>query len=228
MKKAFLALLGGVLFTFTTQAQDTSSENRKATAGNIALEANLNLFDFHNISLSNNLGQIKGRYFLSDDMALRLGVDIDYQNHSYDNNDLILPIIEDNNLFGISINPGIEKHFAGTERLSPYIGAELSLQYRGSSTTVTEGARVTEYKGSWAHGGNRGYWGAGLSGLAGFDYYLAKNFFVGYELGLGLFFRHNKEVTITSNTTTITREGHNNTSFGPSVLNGIRVGFVLK
>jgi hypothetical protein len=230
MKKAFLALLGGVLFTFSAQAQDTTTESRKASAGNIALEANLNLFDFRNISLSNNLGQIKGRYYLSDDMALRLGADINYYNYSYDNNNLVMPTIVETKAFEISVNPGIEKHFSGTERLSPYIGAELTLQYRGTSATVDEGGSITEYKGSEINGGNRGYMGAGLNGLAGFDYYLAKHFFVGYELGLGLVFRDQKDLEITSGSgsTTKTIEGGSSTFFGPTVLNGVRVGFVLK
>jgi len=40
------------------------------------------------------------------------------------------PITKDDNTTSVvsfAFLPGIEKHFAGTERLSPYVGAELAL-----------------------------------------------------------------------------------------------------
>ena len=227
MKKAFLALLGFAALSVTAQAQDTASENRKATAGNIALEANLNLFNGNNMSLSNSLNQIKGRYFLSDDMALRMGVHIGYSNQ--EDESLGNPRLTERKSFDFSLNPGIEKHFGGTERLSPYVGAELSLQYHGASARITDNdGDVTEYEGMWENGNNRGYIGLGLNGLAGFDYYLAKNFFVGYELGLGLNFRSEREGEVIANGNVVALPGGSRTNLGPYVLNGIRVGFVLK
>lgn len=103
--------------------------------------------------------------------------------------------------FGFSIRPGYEKHFAGTDRLSPYIGAELVFASNSSKTeedhivegnytatyTLTQTSEPT-FQSPWSilatteKGGSTTF---GLNLIAGFDFYFAKNISLGAELNFG-------------------------------------------
>lgn len=101
-----------------------------------------------------------------------------------------------------SIRPGYEKHFAGTDRLSPYVGAELLfamtsvtetednlVDNRTSSSSPTDWAVLeTEKKGD---GGNTTF---GLNLIAGFDYYIAKSLSLGAEFGFGFSTTSNADI----------------------------------
>jgi hypothetical protein len=230
MKKLILsaALFAGL--AFGAKAQNTTSDEGgiKPTSGDITMEANVNLLG-GNVNLSNALNQIRGRYFLSDDMAFRLGVNINYSSEAP------APDVEFNSL-EISLAPGIEKHFAGTNRLSPYVGADLlfgikKVHYEDNNDRGG-GIDKIEIDGSLDNGSNRGYFLIGLAGVAGCDFYVAKHLYLGYELGLELSSRKLSEVE----TTTTFVNGQSVSSktpdqgtfnFGPNVRNGIRVGFVF-
>ena len=80
--------------------------------------------------------------------------------------------------WAIQIRPGVERHFAGTKRLSPYVGSELIIGY-GSSTYKEERLDASDalvedvYKNNslaapWTYA--NGFTG-GLGLIAGFDYY---------------------------------------------------------
>lgn len=212
---------------FSSRQESNGGDGIKATGGDITLEANVNLLS-GNVSLSNSLNQVRARYFLSDDMAARLGAHISF-NTSVPAPDAKTRAIE------FSIAPGIEKHFAGTNRLSPYIGAELLLGIRNAHYELDgpNGSSV-EVKGSFgtADNGNRGFFLVGLGAVGGFDFYVAKHLYLGYELGMELSNRSYSEIeTITIDTNgkkeSKINEGSSALSFGPSVRNGIRVGFVF-
>ena len=94
--------------------------------------------------------------------------------------------------FGFSLRPGYEKHFAGTDRLSPYVGAELIFamnntkyteEYHSgnSATTVGEPANWS----TWTIERKDGTTTFGLNAVAGADFYFADNFYLGVELGMG-------------------------------------------
>jgi hypothetical protein len=104
-----------------------------------------------------------------------------------------------------SIRPGYEKHFAGTDRLSPYIGAEI--MFSKTSTKVTEGqiydntpvftvydsSTVVKVNAPWTvatlesknHRDNGASTTFGINLIAGFDFYFAKNLSLGAEMGFG-------------------------------------------
>ncbi len=103
--------------------------------------------------------------------------------------------------FDLSIRPGIEKHFDGTNRLSPYVGAALNVDY--SSSTMTEEywspnsqALLVDANPDndfnnhdvWEQKTKDGSFGFGLAGLAGMDFYFADNIYLGVEFGFGLNF----------------------------------------
>lgn len=109
--------------------------------------------------------------------------------------------------FTFSIRPGYEKHFAGTDRLSPYVGAELL--FSKTTSTVTEdqiqrnpatpaynsydsltsqtiSAPYTVYSlESKNHKDDGAATTFGINLIAGFDFYFAKNLSLGAEMGFG-------------------------------------------
>lgn len=91
--------------------------------------------------------------------------------------------------FLIGLAPGIERHFKGTRRLDPYVGATLSLAFVGKQRTKgiddfvdDDGSFEKIETNSLAPGG----FGLGLDGFIGFNYYVAKKISIGLEYSLGL------------------------------------------
>jgi len=110
--------------------------------------------------------------------------------------------------FNFTIRPGYEIHFEGTDRLSPYVGAEIIFGM-GSETLTRE-----FYGADKAENANRvdllQKWEAerklktstfGINAVAGVDYYIADHLYLGAELGFGFQSKRYKdaEVTLASN-----------------------------
>lgn len=223
MRTKLLALSCCIAAAFTAQAQDSSpvassEKTFKPTTGDITTEVAVNL----NNGVSLNRGGIRIRKFVAADKAYRLGAEADYAYNKTGAD-------EYQTSFSISIAPGIEKHFTGTNRLSPYIGAELPIGYRGSKTET--GHHVTE--GGWGMGpyfGNRANFNIGLNGLAGVDYYFAPRFYAGFEIGAGIRYKKDKDVVTTYKndfTPSDEQKGYHSISFAPFSSGGIRLGFVF-
>ena len=89
-----------------------------------------------------------------------------------------------NSLVFISIKPGFENHFKGTERMSPYFGMEFDLayQYTKLKSDVQAGSVVRTDK----YVNQDGFLRVGVNFLFGFDYYFSKKVYVGSEVGFGL------------------------------------------
>lgn len=104
-------------------------------------------------------------------------------------------------LLNVNIKPGIEKHFEGTDRISPYVGAEIDFAIQ-SVTLIDE--RQVDPAGSTIgtvtkRGNNKsddpstvdsnrnedGYTRIGLNLVAGADFYIFKNLYLGTEIGWG-------------------------------------------
>lgn len=224
MKKKLLLFSCFLAAAFTVQAQDSSptslSEKAfKPVTGDITTEVAVSLE--HGVSL--NRGGVRVRKFTAADKAFRLGVQADYTYNKLGDDAY-------QTTFGVTLAPGMEKHFAGTSRLSPYIGVELPIGYRGSKSESDN--HVTE--GSWTTGSclscNIANFNVGLNGLAGVDYYLAPRFYVGFEIGAGIQYKKYKDVVTTyKNDVTPAEEqkGYHSVSFSPFSTGGIRVGFAF-
>ncbi|AKD02640.1 hypothetical protein POKO110462_09065 [Pontibacter korlensis] len=166
---------------------------------------------------------LKLRKFTSESTALRYGV-----YTSYDHSKLSGDARHSNLL--VSFAPGFEKHFAGTKRFSPYLGLTMPLSVRGarykSDLVVVKGSTSESY----LDNNNRSYFGVRLNGLAGVDFYIAKNFYVGFEAGVGIGYRKYSDVEVeykqefTSNRTV---EGYHGFNFGTFTTGGLRIGFVF-
>jgi len=107
--------------------------------------------------------------------------------------------------FNFSIRPGYEMHFEGTDRLSPYVGAELMFGM-GSETLTKEfqdGINDTEDNdpakwATWEAERKRGTTTFGLNAVAGFDFYFVDNLYLGAEIGFGFQNKKykNQEITV--------------------------------
>ena len=118
----------------------------------------------------------------------------------------------------ISIRPGYEKHFAGTDRLSPYVGAEILFSMTTSKVTQdtvmvnTVAVAPTSYQVmTTTKKGDGASTSFGVNLLAGFDYYIAKGLSLGAEFGFG--FSTTSMPNITSE-----RAQYNKTSGTPEVV----------
>ncbi len=209
MKKLSFILL--VFIGVSLYAQETD-QNFKPEKNNISFEVSFYPNDpFSPI----NLSYLRGRYFFSDKMALRMGFDysskidkdesvnivldyssgdIEYQapNNVYENS---------YNIFGI--HPGIEYHFANCKRISPYVGMEflyVSKKSKGSVIdydiesnydyvndiyTYSHTKEKYEYENCWIYGSERAYVKMGLNVILGTDVYITKHLYMGVEFGIG-------------------------------------------
>ena len=175
-KLILLALACGL--SFAANAQYVEEETLKPVAGSKTLEASL---FFGGAST-----EIKLRKFVSGQTAIRYGTAIAYDHDKYSDDQSMTQV-------RVSFAPGVEKHFAGTQRLSPYLGFAVPLAYKTSSYKSEQ----YEVKGATSeHGYDRSYFSAGIDGLAGVDFYVAKNFYVGFEAGVGLSYLKYGEVEV--------------------------------
>lgn len=156
-----------------------------------------------------SINGLKFRKFTSDYTALRLEVfvgsssekDVSMQEGatviSFEDNDVANPLTYSRSgSFDLSIRPGIEKHFDGTNRLSPYVGGALNIGYSSSSETeeywspedfTADSANPNNFA-EWEQKTKDGSISFGLNALAGMDFYFADNLYLGAEFGFGFNF----------------------------------------
>jgi len=229
MKKLSL-LVGGIILSGAVLAQKPSSDVPMTLEGQIGYNAS---------TLAFTAPSIRFRYFLTDNIAARvtLGMtNVSRTENAYE--------FADNTgangtaeFKSTAINAaiGAEYHFAGTDRLSPYVG--LDIMFGGGNTSsdyenaagpqggvgyVADRTQTTEAKTSMF----------GVNLVAGADYYFAENFYIGLELGLGWMSFTTKEGsnTVTTGTnptvTTETFTPESTDSFlGNNAIGNLRLGW---
>jgi len=257
MKKLILFLLAS---TTALNLFSQTLENElifKPSKNNWATELNINPFKGE-LSLNNSLKQIKVRKFTQDNLALRFGFNANRLSSNFEN---LNPYgtnasVYKNNKSSttVGINFGVEKHFKGTKRLSPYLGLDVELANKSSKQEITNGQITTTIKGAWTNVatsytgydqyGNpitrqtfsedeKAFFSYGLNVVSGFDFYISRHFFFGYEFSFGFQNKNYKDLEY-STTGSSSNSPLNNTeqknsafTFGPSIVNGIRLGYVL-
>lgn len=178
------------------------------------------------------------RYFIADDLAAR--VNFLYASTKSVSNFSANPdgtggdgsATEKSSTFTFS--PGIEKHFEGTSKLSPYVGGVLGLSFMGASeewensangTSYTNGAKATIDGGNSS--GDMAGTAIGVSLVLGADYYVTDALYLGAEVLWGWSTMSGKDVTteITNGATvkTIT-PGGSSSGFGIAT-SGVRLGW---
>ncbi|MDZ4823062.1 MAG: BT1926 family outer membrane beta-barrel protein [Flavobacteriales bacterium] len=98
-------------------------------------------------------------------------------------------LLTTNKTFAFEICPGYEMHFDGTDRLSPYVGAQIVFGTTSDSEEIEIFSRTSfsddEEQGVWTTTSTDGTSSIGFSLLAGFDYYIHDNIYLGAEMYFG-------------------------------------------
>jgi len=246
MNKIFLISIACFLLISSTQGQDTLKTSLKGWS----TELNINPFN-GSLTLNNANGQIKIRKFMPNGNALRLAFTLGSKNdetkmeNSYGINPLNSK--DKKQSFELGINFGTEKHFQSGRRISPYIGWEAGFGYKSSKEVITNNENTMTVKGAWQsyemiyNGQNpyyatnyieRGFWSGGANVLTGFDFYMAKDFYFGYELGFGFEYTKYIKIEITQSplvpdNRTYPNQDGSSWKVGPRLLNGIRIGYTF-
>lgn len=258
MKRVILTVSALMAALVSANAQDAPvvATDYKPNAGDVVVELGLT-GGILNTNSTLNPGAVgapttnpllKVRYFLGQDLAVRVGFALNSNsttNKAYqvDNNGAQTSTFGTEKLkssyFGLNL--GLEKHFAGTERLSTYIGGDLLLGFAGASQTnenFLNNAYDADYKLSvkGTNGTANSGFGFGLRAVTGADYYFVKKVYLGAELGFGFTtFKNGKVKTeetrrvLNSVTTTTTETKSDGGSFqlAPSVVAGVRIGYIF-
>lgn len=192
MKKTILSL--------ALVAMGVAAFAQKPAAGDKTVEFNLNFqtgggaVNYGNAANALGSPELRFRYFMADDMAVRLKVGIGSSATSTKTSANVggTDITNTNKVssgFAFSIAPGIEKHFAGTDKLSPFVGAELPIAFIGSATNENDkadlGGTIADNNSSKTVTGSR--FAIGLNLVLGSDYYFTDAVYLGVEGGLGIF-----------------------------------------
>ncbi|MEC8362097.1 MAG: hypothetical protein VX002_07315, partial [Bacteroidota bacterium] len=200
-----------LMFTLAALAVAFTSANaQKQLGGEHNVEVSFNPFGANPI----NASVIKYRMFLDDDAALRVTLGLNSTSNSY----LVVPenslqeagatgtlthpdLFLTNNHSRLDLGVGYEKHFKGTDNLSPYLalGAgismnSLTLQRERFSALNLDGSTVNS--GFWEDEPDPANWGVwsyaneiksttiNVDLLFGADYYFNDAIYVGFEAGL--------------------------------------------
>lgn len=205
------------------------------TNSGLSLEVNFSPFSANPIQIN----YLKAKMFLSDNMAIRLGFELN--SYSETTNTVFNPgttqVIEEakNSYFIFGLHPGIEFHLEGTDRLSPYYGAEINFAMKSASTDITNvnGVDKTTLSctGNWVDGSNQAYTMFGLNLILGADYFIAKHLYIGAEVGFGFRSFSYKDVTIMSSSgslsNTFTTPGGSGMDLGVNFNSLFRLGWAF-
>ncbi len=248
MKKNYLILiiLLVVLCNSTTNAQDTIKPKLKGWS----TELNINPFN-GSLSLNNSNGQIKIRKFCANNVALRIAFNIGYKSttssNTYPYGNVPIDTKEKMHSLLLAINFGTEKHFNTNVRLSPYIGWEAGVGIKNSKHVLNEHSNTKTIEGAWqsvslsnssqgyyytTNYAERGFLSFTANALTGFDFYMTKDFYCGYEFGFGIeYFKYSK-ITVTKDVAfpdqgTYPDQAASSWNIGPHLINGIRIGYTF-
>jgi hypothetical protein len=193
MKKRvfFIAALAAAVFTSNDLNAQEDGGMRPA-GGEKNIEVNFTPLGGAPISINT----LRFRYFMSSDMAVRVGFSLSLAGTSSttlaaSNDPNAAPntnveLESGTSTFGLTINPGIEKHFAQTDRLSPYVGAAINFSMTSSTSTgeAFDGSTTApddKIEGETTNGSTT----FGVNLLMGADWYFSKHIYMGTEVGFG-------------------------------------------
>lgn len=225
MKKLMQILSAVFILSAMTSVAQTTDQTMKATSG-ITTDVNFSPF-----SSPITLDFLNARWFFSPGYALRLGLEANVSNSKWDNNQPDQDrLIEKRISSTFGLHPGIEKHFTGTNRLSPYIGAELSYVIHSQKAIFeSETEELYRIEGSLSNSQNiseRAYNSLGFGLLTGVDFYIARNLYMGVEFGYGMAYRmYGKVEQIEDGNTLVLAGERNQFHLGSNVRTSLKLGW---
>ena len=216
-----------ILFAVVSVSAQNESESLLPKKGSFGTSLILDgLID--NIKLSsneNNYGQniLFGKYYLEDDLALRLGIGFSLNSSTREASDssgaglLFVELDSSRRVMSMNVSAGIEKHFVGTNRIDPYIFGQLDVSLIGKDRTELE-ARATSTIGTGTATQETiidGGYAIGINAGMGLNFFLAKQLSVGSEVFLG--FQHVAlGGGISDNLTVVAADGTRSSTFSES------------
>lgn len=152
-----------------------------------------------------SISGIRFRMFNSENTAIRVGLNLGgsttttVNSQSFEDNStgaaVVIPELYDTDkATNFSLRLGYEKHFDGTDRLSPYVGAELAFgigrtkferEYFGPNTQAQVDNNEVANFATWTATRSEGTTTIGLNAVAGFDFYISDALYLGAEIGFG-------------------------------------------
>lgn len=163
--------------------------------------------------------QIRGTYSINNKIGIRLGLGIASAKANYDDKQADYSK-ESAAISQFSITPGVIYSFIGTNRLTPYVGFELALGTTSNkNTTENRRGNVQVKTVSTNTDGAFNTFGANI--FSGFNYYFAKNIFVGVEVGFGA-----TNMAVKKQSVKITTDGSTTTHDTDEVVSAFGVGFI--
>ncbi len=177
MKKVLL-IAGLVTLTATAFGQKATTDAPFSLEG---------LVNYNTSSLSFTSPAVRARYFLSDNLALRLQVGID--NSTTKRTAYELPTGGQEGTYTykssmMNFGLGAEYHFKGTDRLSPYAGAQFNFGTgKDKLTTENYDSSTDAFTPNYTEEGSQGTLHIGGQIVGGVDIYLVQNLYMGVELG---------------------------------------------
>ncbi len=213
MKKSILTIAAVVICAASLKAQE---KTYKPEGGMSSLEvtfdptAIFNANSYGSMFGLNSIGGlnqgIKYRNWMSENMAARgtflFGlVNQSFAKTDFDSQGNEVDLVDNSFEWALQIRPGVERHFSGTSRLSPYVGSELIIGYGANKLTSerldTADAVVSDVVKNdpnepwrYANGFTIGF---GL--MAGFDYYVAKDLYLGLEINYAVAYNKANKIT---------------------------------
>jgi outer membrane protein W len=223
MKKLAI-LVGAIALTGSTFAQKATTDNPFSLEGQLGFNAS---------TLSFNAPSLRFRYFVADNIAVRLTLGIDNSSETfnyYETEDMNVGAsgteVNKSGMFNVAI--GGEYHFAGTDRLSPYAGLDIIIG-SGSSTNDWSNYNGSVYTADYTRAIEAKTSMFGVNLVAGADYYFAENFYLGMELGLGFGATTVKEgtdvTTVGGVSVTETTNEEKYSGFGNNFIGNFRLGW---
>lgn len=231
--KSYILMMALSLFSVSLFGQGPTTTEYKQVTGSKNLEVQFTPFGANVVSING----IRGRMFTSSTTALRLNLFLGAQSNStitqqQDDTSNQLELKDKSSQFTLNLRPGYEIHFEGTDRLSPYIGAELDLAFQTSNDeTEIQGGATGNTIITNSTINNNGYSRFGINAIAGFDYYFAAKLYMGTEIGFGFSNQKNSDIKVES-----TADGFvepdpvkrgSTFNLGPNVNAAIRIGYLF-
>ncbi|EKT4551853.1 outer membrane beta-barrel protein [Flavobacterium psychrophilum] len=226
MKKVLLTAIAVFAFGFANAQENNSYKPKKESiTTEVGLTGGLN-----NANFDLSTGVLKFRYFLKDDLALRAGFGLGSKKQETITGPDVNPTTTTLKNSNTQINLGVEKHFAGSDRLSTYAGVDLLIGFKGASKNVAEQngnyQNTTGANGAGAKAGNF----FGLRLLTGADYYIAKKVFLGVEIGLDIVTSKDKDIDVETKigsavVNSPTLKGASTFQTQTGVVGGVRIGY---
>ena len=222
MKKVLLTAIAVFAFGFANaQNSTTTTSDYKPTKGTVTTEVSLT-GGVNNANFNLNNGGVKFRYFLKEDLGLRLGLGV--HNKKFEDISNVTPNIltKTDKVSDLTLKLGAEKHFAGSERLSTYAGADLVIGFgKKTSDNVKENGDYNNFEQK-----NSSF---GVNVFTGADYYITKKVFLGVEAGLNFMTNKFKDTTastkVGATVTTLNNPGEKGSNLDTNVFGGVRIGF---